>query len=88
MQRLHFLNSTHIQNKIYRPQFFQRLVKISQDDDRLIKLIYVLVLSRLPDDAEYQTAQEYIRNSGLNKEEAVGDLMWALINTKEFMFRH
>ncbi|MFA5394088.1 MAG: DUF1553 domain-containing protein [Candidatus Ratteibacteria bacterium] len=87
-QRLHLLNSTHIQNKIYRSQFMRRMVKTNQDDGQLIKLIYVLVLSRLPEDAEYAAAREYARNSGLNRDEATGDLMWALINTKEFMFRH
>ncbi|MCX5641872.1 MAG: DUF1553 domain-containing protein [Candidatus Omnitrophica bacterium] len=88
IQRLHFLNSTHIQSKIYRSQFKKRLVKLHQDDDQLIKLIYVSVLSRPPTDTEYEVVQEYMKNSGLNKEEAVGDLIWALINTKEFMFRH
>ena len=88
MQRLHFLNSTHIQNKIYRPQFMRRLEKMSRDDGELIKLIYIHFLSRLPDDAEYQTAQKYIQSPDSDKEETVGDLMWALINTKEFMFRH
>jgi len=88
MQRLHFLNSTHIQNKIYRSQVKRRLIKMNRDDNQLIKLIYVSVLSRLPTDQEYETVQEYLLNSDLNKDEVIGDLMWALINTKEFMFRH
>jgi len=66
----------------------ETLVKRSRDEKRLIKGIYVAVLSRLPAKTEYETAREYIRDSGLNEEAAAGDLMWALINTKEFMFRH
>ncbi|MCK5604265.1 DUF1553 domain-containing protein, partial [Candidatus Pacearchaeota archaeon] len=88
MQRLHFINSTHIQNKIYRPSFLRKVIKSFRNDDRLIKQIYVSILSRLPTDTEHNTVVEYIHCSGLTKGEAVGDLIWALINTKEFMFRH
>ncbi len=88
MQRLHFLNSTHIQNKIYKSQFVRRTIKNTQDNDQLVKLVYVAVLSRMPAEKEHETALEYIKNSGLGRENAVGDIIWALINTKEFMFRH
>ena len=88
MQRLHFLNSTHIQNKVYRASSWRRMVRKNSDDDQIVELVYLTVLSRPPTAAESGTVREYIRDSGFTREQAIGDLIWALLNTKEFLFRH
>ncbi|RKY11503.1 MAG: hypothetical protein DRP65_04080 [Planctomycetota bacterium] len=85
-QRLHLLNSTHIQNKIERSQ---RLIKGAKRDSRKrINMVYLKVLSRFPTEAELAAAKEYFQTDGINIGQATNDLIWALINTKEFLYRH
>jgi hypothetical protein len=52
----------------------------------LIEGVYLTVLSRPPSDAENQAARKYLQTSGLIP--GAEDLVWALVNTKEFLFRH
>ena len=55
---------------------------------RLIGSIYMTVLSRRPTPEEIAAAVQYIRTTDINTRQAVTDLTWALINTKEFLYRH
>jgi hypothetical protein len=47
-----------------------------------------MILSREPTPAELAAAREYYQTEGLNAKQATDDLTWALINTKEFLYRH
>jgi hypothetical protein len=88
-QRLHMLNSTHIQNKIVKSQVLRRLFRAAKGKrQRLINMLYLRILSRFPTKAELQVAQKYYSTEGLNPRDAMNDLVWALINTKEFSYRH
>ena len=88
-QRLHLLNSTHIQQKIDRSWWLRQLMRTSKGDGRLlITGMYLKILSRFPTQAEIAEIEEYARTSGLKTQQAVNDLAWALINTKEFLYRH
>jgi hypothetical protein len=88
-QRLHLLNSSHLQQKIERSRWLRELIRTSKGNGRLlIRMMYLKILSRYPTQAEIVDVEEYARTSGLNTQEAVNDLAWALINTKEFLYRH
>lgn len=88
-QRLHLLNSTHIQNKIERSWRLRNLIKTAKKNRRmLINMIYLNILSRFPTKAELEQARNYFQTKGINNRQAVNDLAWALINTKEFLYRH
>ncbi len=90
-QRLHMLNSTHIQNKIERSRRLAALIKYNRkrkNRRRLINVIYINILSRFPTKAELATVEEYFQSSKMNTRQAVNDLVWALMNTKEFLYRH
>lgn len=88
-QRLHLLNSSHIQNKIERSGRLRGLIKASKGKkDQLITLIYLNVLSRYPMQQELVAAQNYSNTKGINSQQATHDLAWALINTKEFLYHH
>jgi hypothetical protein len=88
-QRLHLLNSTHIQRKIENSQRMRRLVQTAKGNRRLlIGMIYMNVLSRGPTPAEMAAAEDYFQSSKLGLARATSDLVWALINTKEFLYRH
>ena len=46
------------------------------------------ILSRHPTEVELKAVEEYAQSPGVDPRQAVNDLAWALINTKEFLYRH
>jgi hypothetical protein len=88
-QRLHMLNSSHVQQKIERSAKLRRLIQTSRGSRRrMVDSIYLAVLSRLPTAAEQAAVEQYFRGKGVNFRNATNDLVWALVNTKEFLYRH
>jgi len=88
-QRLHLLNSSHVQNKIERSKRLNGLLRTAKGNRRtLIGMIYLNILSRYPMPAELVAAEKYFQTKGINLRQATNDLAWVLINTKEFLYRH
>jgi hypothetical protein len=88
-QRLHLLNSTHIQGKIERSPRLRWMIGMARGNRRfLIGSLYLSILSRYPTPDELAAAEEYFQTGGANPREAAVDLTWALINTREFLYRH
>jgi len=90
-QRLHLLNSTHVQSKIERSWRLRRLITSARGNRRtLINQLYLSILSRYPTQAEATAAARYLQGQGGGRgmTQAANDLAWALINTKEFLYRH
>jgi hypothetical protein len=88
-QRLHLLNSTHVQNKIERSSRLKNLSRTAKGKrPMLINMIYLSILSRFPTQAEFAAADRYFQTKGISSQQATSDLAWALINTKEFLYRH
>jgi hypothetical protein len=53
----------------------------------MIGELYLTALSRTPTAAERKRLSDYIDNAK-DKQRAVEDVLWALLNTREFMFNH
>jgi len=88
-QRLFLLNSSTIQKGLVRSRWLLRLVKAGKKDHRrLIRTLYLTILSRGPTAAELTAVEERFKGKTANRHEAAVDLSWALINTKEFLYRH
>ncbi|MBL7076246.1 MAG: DUF1553 domain-containing protein [Kiritimatiellae bacterium] len=88
-QRLHLLNSTHVQLKIQRSRVLRELPKrVKWRPAAVIDLFYLALLSRHPSEAERKTALAYGASGVVKKHEAYQDLAWALLNSKEFLYRH
>lgn len=88
-QRLHMLNSTHVQRKIQDSWRLRGLISTTRRDrSQLVRLMYLNILSRYPTAAETAAAEQYFQAEGLKADQAVHDLAWALVNTKEFLYRH
>jgi hypothetical protein len=54
-------------------------------DAEIITELYVRTLSRAPTQSELATAQQFLAESP-SKQEFVEDLLWALVNSKQFLF--
>ncbi len=87
-QRLHLLNSTHIQRKLEQGGNLQAFIKSGGGYRQLVSGLYLAILSRFPTEQEIQTALDHAQSGGSLKKEAALDLAWALINSAEFLFRH
>jgi len=88
-QRLHMLNSSHVQTKIERSKRINELIRTAKGKKQtMIAEIYLNILSRYPAPNEMATAERYFETQGINTRQAVTDVAWALINSKEFLYRH
>jgi hypothetical protein len=88
-QRLHMLNSTHVQDKLDKSFRLRGLAKTAKGNTKVvINQTYLNVLSRWPTPAETTEASKYFGTKGIKPTEAVTDLAWALVNSKEFLYRH
>ena len=88
-QRLHLINSTHVQKKIRDSKPLRTIFsENAKNPRRLVDQIYLTVLSRPVTEKEWKTIRKYRESSGLDVRSAAQDLVWALINSKEFLHRH
>ena len=89
-QSLHLLNSSEVQGKIADAN--GRSGKFANDKDRpadaKIKELYRWVYSREPDAEEMKIALAHIEKHKDAPKLAYEDIIWALINSKEFLFNH
>jgi hypothetical protein len=89
-QRLHLLNSTHIQAKIQQSLALRTLLQAQPGGKPRdpIDRMYLAILSRYPTDAELKVVAAYFQTVQGNKWPAAVDLAWSLINGAEFQYRH
>jgi hypothetical protein len=87
-QRLHLLNSSHIQRKLERSQMIAYQMQGNRPLREIISNLYLGILSRWPTEQELRTFEQYVQKSGLKPRDAALDLSWSLINSSEFLFRH
>ena len=118
-QRLHLLNSSHIQRKIQEGPKLQALLQSlsarpkakptlplgrkgpagrareqfrsqapdTQTAENVLTELYLTILSRRPTPQEKAAVAEYIQKATA-KRDAFFDVVWALINSSEFLYRH
>jgi len=87
-QSMYLLNSSQVQKRIENsPQLRDISRRTNRNPERRIEALYRLVLSRPPTDQELAFAGTY-PGMQAGKRQALDDLCWALINSKEFLFRH
>ena len=90
-QRLYMLNSSDVQRRIDRSPRLQDGGQISVGgiEPAMIRRIYLIILSRYPTPAETSHRQSNTsRPRDCSRDRPSSDLAWALINSKEFLYRH
>jgi hypothetical protein len=87
-QRLHLLNSSHIQRKIDQCRMVQNLTQTKKTPREIATGMYLGILSRFPTETELQNIEAYFQAGKVKTREAAADLAWALINSAEFLYRH
>jgi hypothetical protein len=86
-QSLHMMNSTEILNKVKAG----RAPALARDKQRAevdkVREVYLVALGRQPTKEETDVLVGFIQKKN-GTAEAYEDMVWALINTKEFQFNH
>lgn len=88
-QALHLMNSPEIQEKLtHRKGQARRLALGQLPPEQVAAELYLATLSRLPTETERPLIEETFAVHGSDRQAAVEDLLWALLNTKEFLYNH
>jgi hypothetical protein len=87
-QALQLINGPTINEKLRNPnnRLGKLLTNATPEVDMLHEL-YLTTVSRLPGESEIKAAQDHIHHNA-DKRKAWEDVLWALLNSKEFLFRH
>jgi len=81
------LNSDMIQKKLtQKDNRIGRLLAKKASDDEIMDELFLATLSRLPKETDRKTAVDFIGRAQ-DKRRAWEDVLWALFNSKEFIFR-
>ncbi|HZZ73272.1 MAG TPA: DUF1549 domain-containing protein [Pirellulales bacterium] len=86
-QSLHLLNSTEVQQKLTGGGRSAKLAADKRPHPQRLRDLYLQVYSREPLPEEVAVAMNHIEKTK-NDKTAYEDILWALINTKEFLFNH
>jgi hypothetical protein len=85
-QALALINGSAVNTKIAAPEGrVQKLLRDNTPDGALIEEIYLAALGRRPTAQELAEAGTLIRTAA-SRQEGVEDLMWSLLNSREFLF--
>ena len=60
----------------------------SRELNAVLDEVYLIAFSRYPTDEERQIASDYVMQREDKPKQAFEDILWALMNTKEFVFNH
>ncbi len=87
-QALHLLNSNEVQGKLSRGGGLadQLARDDKRSDEEKVKEMFMWCFSREPSPEHLQVSLRHIEKYSSNKRDAYENLLWALINTKEFVF--
>jgi len=88
-QALHLLNSPEIAGKIeHRHGRARRLVNSDLSASEIIDQLFLSTVSRYPRKGERALMMEAFSNHGNDRRAAAEDVLWALMNSREFVFNH
>ncbi len=87
-QALFMITSAELEAKVARSPRVKRWISGKKDTAAIVEEMFLAALSRRPTAEEKQKAVDYVTNSSSGRARALQDLMWASLNTKEFMYNH
>jgi len=87
-QWLHMLNSGHIQQKLEKGPKLKALLTAKRSTDEIAEVLYLTILSRFPTAEEMETVKTYGAAGARKRSTDWIDIVWSLINSPEFLYRH
>ena len=87
-QALHLLNGDTTHNRIGAGKVVEAQLKAGKQPGEIVDDLFLRCFSRRPTDAERADLDKALAEAGDAKQQALEDVFWALLNSKEFMFNH
>jgi hypothetical protein len=88
-QRLHLLNAKAIQEKLSSPSgIAAQFAKETAPPSEKLRSLYLTAFSREPRAEELAHGLDFLSRRSDRDAQAWEDVVWAVINTKEFLFNH
>jgi hypothetical protein len=85
-QTLFLMTDPHLLKKI-RTGRLRRLLDDKRSDEEVLEELFLATVSRFPTDDERQAVRDHLRERR-NRENGFEDVLWGLINTREFILNH
>ena len=63
-----------------------RLLRTQMSDEAVVVELYLRCLAREPENSEVKICLSHVRKTG-DRREAFEDILWALLNSTEFLYR-
>lgn len=83
------MNSQEVMEKIRsRAGMARRLADSDRTPDEVIDELFLMALSRFPRDAERAVLRTAFTREGTTRRAAAEDVLWTLLNTKEFLYNN
>lgn len=89
VQALQLVGGRLVQDKIHSDQGrIARLINSGRTNSETVDELFLATLTRHPSTEEKRTLTTRLNQAGLDRRQAAEDILWALINHKEFLFLH
>ncbi|MFT3878722.1 MAG: DUF1549 and DUF1553 domain-containing protein [Gemmatales bacterium] len=88
VQALHLMNAKNLHKKISSDDGrAASLSKSKKTAGEIVDELYLLVYTRLPHDSERKMALQWFEKPGVDRRLVIEDLLWAMLNTPEFVLK-
>ena len=86
VQAMMMMNSPAVTNRL-RPEagLLQQLLKSGKSDAEVTEELFLTAISRTPTPEEVEVAQRIMK---ANRNQGAADILWALLNTPEFLLNY
>lgn len=89
VQALHLMNSQSVYNKVVSDAgMAATLATGDRSHEDIIEELYLSAYARFPTDDEKSATVKFLADNADARRKAVQDLLWAMLNTPEFIFKH
>lgn len=88
-QALHLINSPEVHEKLtHRHGAARKLADSEMSPETAMEELFLSTLSRFPTADEKALLKSAFEGEGSSRRQAVEDILWSLLNTKEFLYNH
>jgi hypothetical protein len=89
VQSLHLMNSKALQTKLTSSDGrVAKLAASTRSPEEIVAELYLTTFNRAPGETELKTATAAFTAQGATRQTATEDVLWALLNSPEFVFNH
>jgi hypothetical protein len=88
VQVLHLMNSENLYKKVTSNSGrAAKLAESKRTPQKIVEELYLLVYNRLPNSDELDVTTKLFQKEAISRRQVTEDILWALLNTPEFIFK-